>query len=88
MGSSISGPTDLGPMVVRGVCVAHKLPGVESSHSGYLNVFERPMKFVGISLTGQHLGTGIHKPQTRDLFPVVDETDEHPLGMVSGSSDL
>ena len=87
VGSSISGPTDPGPMVVRGVCVAHKLPGVESSHSGYSNVPERPTKPAGTPPAGQHLGSGIHKPQRRDPLPAADETDEHPLGMVSGSSD-
>ena len=87
LGSGISGPMHSGTVVLRGVNVAHKLPGVESSHLGDSDIPEWPTQPAGAHPAGQHLSSGIHKPQRRNPLPTADEADQQPLGVVSGPSD-
>ena len=87
LGSGISGPMHSGTVVLRGVNMAHKLPGVESSHLGDSDIPDWPTQPAGAHPAGQHLSSSIHKPQRRNPLPTADEADQQPLGVVSGPSD-
>ena len=84
MGSVLPGDQHRRSLVVSGEDVAHKLPGVTSSHPSPENLCEEQGSSVGTTENRQHNGGGLHQQPGRDSVQPVGLTDQGFVDVVPG----